>query len=138
MEKRKDNILSFSFTFKSEDSDLDFDWNGYTWESFHDVASVPMLGDIIDFGYIFDMDYLWPKQIDRIEGFENLLNDYKAVRFKVIERTYCPFTNSHKGKSIGTWCLYYLMISPILGEDLTRHYEIINRQRERLEEELKK
>lgn len=132
MEQKNKNILSFSFQFASEDSKMDALWNDNEWESFHDVLSVPLVGDVIDFSYVFALDYVWKQDKDRLDGFEGLLNDYNAVHFKVIKRTYCPFSNHNFEKRVGHWCFYYLTITPILGEDLSSFYKSISLQRERL------
>lgn len=108
------NRLGFDFEFQSNNLEADDYWSNQEWSIFYDVSSVPLIGDIIDFDFIFTHITHGEESIDTAHKYKRFLDDYMSVTFKVISRVYRPIdVTDEKENKIGLWCSYNLIIEPI-------------------------
>lgn len=109
-------MVGFDFKFKSNNPEVDALWNDCNWDDFNSTDSVPLVGDNINFWYIFS------EMQENKDGLKSLLSDYNTAIFKVTQRTYTPLYNRKDNyEKIGTWSLYTLTIEPIKDEKLQFH-----------------
>lgn len=127
------NTMGFQFIFSSGRDKVDSDWNECNWDDFNNAPYIPLVGDILNFDHIMNEIDDGKDNMDKIEGYENLLNDYKTYLFQVDKREFQPFTNSDKNfNKIGVWHLYYLTISPVEIKDISHQHRDIQKRKENL------
>ena len=95
-------MTGYGFIFESENNNKNEEWSDQEWPRLHDVNSVPVKGDLIDFRGILND-----------ESVTDMLGDFETINFNVIKRSLSYIEHeSENGEKI-IWQFYNLHLQPV-------------------------